>query len=471
MALAGVLGIRLHLRTEAEAVARQLADTMERVEEEFGDKPEFRRDLAWAYLEAADQLHEIARYIAARDLADRSARLAGKHYAALAADPQAPDGDRSGLAQALNLVGEADRRKGLLEDSEKAYRRAIGIWEDLIQRSPDTGRYHEGLSWVCLHQAELAAALGRREEARDAYLRSVREGELALEQSPESGFKWTLPHIYRNMGAFVGGPDSEKALRRAAQLFDELAVVEPNSALVHHFHADTWRLVGLLLARARRHDEAELAYRRAVELHEKTLAQLPPGTPLHDPGGLLASFTDLAAFLCDRDQRVEAERILAHGRELVEQLPQFQDSKDAGLYNSLAWHLSSDRRLPVREPAVAVRLARKAVELAPESANIRNTLGVALYRAGDWASAIEELTRSKELEKRDSAFNSFFLAMAHRQLDHQKEAHRWYELGVHWMEKNAPRNEELLRFRAEAAELLGTEDPSTREADAERPEP
>jgi hypothetical protein len=39
------------------------------------------------------------------------------------------------------------------------------------------------------------------------------------------------------------------------------------------------------------------------------------------------------------------------------------------------------------------------------------------------------------------------------------------------MEKNAPRNEELLRFRAEAAELLGTEDPSTREADAERPEP
>jgi tetratricopeptide (TPR) repeat protein len=34
-------------------------------------------------------------------------------------------------------------------------------------------------------------------------------------------------------------------------------------------------------------------------------------------------------------------------------------------------------------------------------------------------------------------------------------ARKWYAVGLVWMEKNAPKNEELLRFRAEAAALLG----------------
>ena len=44
--------------------------------------------------------------------------------------------------------------------------------------------------------------------------------------------------------------------------------------------------------------------------------------------------------------------------------------------------------------------------------------------------------------------------MAHWQLGHKEEARKWYDQAVGWMETNNPRNEELLRFRAEAAELL-----------------
>ena len=48
-----------------------------------------------------------------------------------------------------------------------------------------------------------------------------------------------------------------------------------------------------------------------------------------------------------------------------------------------------------------------------------------------------------------------FLAMAHWQLGDKILARSWYDKVVSWMEKNQPNNEELLRFRAEAAALLG----------------
>jgi hypothetical protein len=48
--------------------------------------------------------------------------------------------------------------------------------------------------------------------------------------------------------------------------------------------------------------------------------------------------------------------------------------------------------------------------------------------------------------------------MAHRQLGNRGEARDWYHKAVQWMDKNAPKNEELRRFRAEAAEVLGVQD-------------
>ena len=37
------------------------------------------------------------------------------------------------------------------------------------------------------------------------------------------------------------------------------------------------------------------------------------------------------------------------------------------------------------------------------------------------------------------------------------KAREWYDRTVQWMDKNQPADEELRRFRAEAAELLGIE--------------
>jgi len=128
---------------------------------------------------------------------------------------------------------------------------------------------------------------------------------------------------------------------------------------------------------------------------------------------------------------------------------------DAMAYNILAWQLATCADPKVRDVAWAVDLATKAVELKPQQAISLNTLGVAQYRAGHWPAAIAALSKSEELESgKHTGFNGFFLAMAHWQLDRKDEAHIWYEKAVQWMAQNQPQNEELRRFRAEAADLL-----------------
>jgi hypothetical protein len=52
-----------------------------------------------------------------------------------------------------------------------------------------------------------------------------------------------------------------------------------------------------------------------------------------------------------------------------------------------------------------------------------------------------------------------YLAKSRWQLGDIGHAREWYDQSVQWMDKNASKNEQTLRFRAEAAELLGIQEP------------
>jgi len=131
------------------------------------------------------------------------------------------------------------------------------------------------------------------------------------------------------------------------------------------------------------------------------------------------------------------------------------DCERTQLYTTLALSLATRPDGRFRDPKRAVQLAKKAASLWPDHASCWHTLGVAQYRAREWNAAIEALEKSMELSSGGDGFEWFFLAMAHWQLDHKEEARRWYYKAVEWMEKNKPDDEQLRRFRAEAAELLG----------------
>ena len=91
---------------------------------------------------------------------------------------------------------------------------------------------------------------------------------------------------------------------------------------------------------------------------------------------------------------------------------------DAHYYNDLAWRLATGP-VVMRDPERALAAARKAVALAPGSALYLNTLGVAQFRAGLYAEAIDTLEKSLAASKGETdAFDLFFLAMARRKLGH-----------------------------------------------------
>ena len=128
------------------------------------------------------------------------------------------------------------------------------------------------------------------------------------------------------------------------------------------------------------------------------------------------------------------------------------DSPDA--LNELAWLLANWPDPQFRDPARAVELARKAIEQCRRPA-IWNTLGVAEYRSGAWDKAIKALSRSMELTSGGSAVDWLFLAMAHWQKGEKNEARSWFDKAVSSMDKNQSKDEESIRFRAEATALLG----------------
>ena len=89
---------------------------------------------------------------------------------------------------------------------------------------------------------------------------------------------------------------------------------------------------------------------------------------------------------------------------------------DPTALNNLAWSCATGP-IAQRDPERAVALAGEPSHWLPAQQLTLNTLGVALYRAGQYAEAIAILEQSLAAGKGESdAFDLFFLAMAHHKL-------------------------------------------------------
>jgi tetratricopeptide (TPR) repeat protein len=200
-----------------------------------------------------------------------------------------------------------------------------------------------------------------------------------------------------------------------------------------HGEADYHR--GLVLARQRKEQEAIAAWSRAVALK-------PDHAEAHAARG--DAYGRLGR---PDDALLDYARVVALRPDWSEYL------------NEAAWPLATHPDPRRRDIGRAVAWARRAVALEPDRGMYQNTLGVALYRAGDWPGAIEALEKSAEFQGRTS-YDDFFLAMCRWRLGERPEALRLYDQAVRWMDRHRPGDDELRRFRAEAAELLGISDPS-----------
>ncbi|QDU21324.1 serine/threonine-protein kinase [Urbifossiella limnaea] len=225
--------------------------------------------------------------------------------------------------------------------------------------------------------------------------------------------------------------------------FRRIAVaVRPHSPTANWYLGHALHTVGKL-------DEAMAYYQTVVEL---------------DPDHAPAHFS-LANILRLRGRCGQA---IVHFRRSAELLP-----ADPNPLNGLAWELATCVETTHRDPAQAVDLARQVVALSVKQhddrdksgrdrlGNYWNTLGVAHYYAGNPDEAVVALHTSLRLascdDERYVCEDWFFLAMASWKLGRTEAAREWYDRAAGWMVKKKPREEEIQRFRAEAAALLGVE--------------
>jgi tetratricopeptide (TPR) repeat protein len=141
-------------------------------------------------------------------------------------------------------------------------------------------------------------------------------------------------------------------------------------------------------------------------------------------------------------------------------IPAGYESVLAQAQNNLAWLLATCPKTEIQDARQAVKLARAAVTIEPTTGNYWNTLGVALYRNGDWDEAKNALNRSMELRGNGDSFDWFFLAMIDLKQGRKQEARDLYAKAVRWYQESAPNDGELYRFQVEAARELGLPKPA-----------
>ena len=300
-----------------------------------------------------------------------------------------------------------------------------------------------------------------------------------------------LSEVHKRLGKFQ---DAERFIRESIAIQEPLAAAFPEN--FEYRKQLAWsHYVLATLTRTSRYHEAELSLQSAVGLYEALLADRPDDVECFLE--MLTSYADLVAVQNAQKAFRQVEQTAARILELVAKAPEKSSTAadvlayagerlwkagrareaalawskslqlnphNASTHNRFAWLLATCSDPLSRDPRRAVELASTAVELSPSDGNIWNTLGVAFYRAGDWKAAIGALRKSMELRQGGDSADWFFLAMAEWQMGDKDAARVWYDKAIDWMDTKQSDNEELFRFRAEAAQLLGLAQPAKEES-------
>jgi serine/threonine protein kinase/tetratricopeptide (TPR) repeat protein len=372
-----------------------------------------------------------------------------------------------GLAEARKFPGQpfariadlysgcagAKRARGRYAEAEAISREAIALGERLhgTDAYPVAWLYY-GLADALRHQSRFREAIHADKRALAIMRKVLPPGHrciawaLTAAQNTLDGADeaHALAHLFASVSELV---DCESVFREVVATTKPtgLNVDDPVLAGITglaqcgglYLHlGDEWAAAG-------KSKEAEESRRRAVELWKGLQTQFAG-----NPRLLPYAYKCCAMALMKAGQPQQA-------KEFCRKLLELATPQTSGLCNNLAWFLATAERPAQRDPALAVELAKRAVDADARSGPNHNALGVAYYRSGEYRQSIRELQESVEISQGGTSYDFFFLAMDHWQLGDKDQARSWFRKAVEWMDKHEPRDEDLLRFRAEAAELLG----------------
>jgi serine/threonine protein kinase/tetratricopeptide (TPR) repeat protein len=392
---------------DAEQTLRKALTLKEQIAAEGHTAPDYQASLASGYFNLAMLLQNTGRLTESETPFRQALALQTK----LVADgPQQPQFSKE-LANTYSHLGVVLQYTGRAGEAEKAYTEASAIQEQLVVRFPNVPEYHSDLGATLNNLGMLACDRGYFQKSRQYLEKAVVHQRLALQANPQQPtYRWYLRNHYFNLAETVLRLDEYAS---AADAAEEMVKLFPGS------WQEASQAFGFLMRCADRVRQDS----RLSSVQQPKLAQI---------------YSD-------------------RGRKLVRQVAEQLAHQPMAL-NNLAWALVTGADRQNQDPDLAIELAHKALEDAPNSGVIWNTLGVAQYRASNFKDASMALEKSVEFSKGGNGVDWFFLAMSLEQLKEKEKARRWYDKAVEWMDKNKIKDEQLLRYREEAAELLGVKD-------------
>jgi len=373
----------------------------------------------------------------------------------VAADPKVATNHAKLIDMYINL-GILEQIACDFESARRAYQRAHEVATRLVAADP-SARHQGKLAQTFIRLGHLHLAEGDYEAARgcfqpDLALKTIpNEACLAIvSESPET--QLGVGNLERNNGDWRAAAQSyERAIAIWAREYE----ARPTETAARHNLARAYLELGRLKRATDDPSGARLVYEQARALREKLAKDSPTHFPFARDLGL--TYIALGHFCHDHGQPEDArgwyEKAAITYRGFLRRKPD-----NPVMCHELAWLLATCPDPRFRDPAQAIVLAKTAVDRSPGVGTFAATLGLAHYRAGHWDEAIEALEKATQLRASGDPSVWFFLAMAHWQEGEKDQARQWYDKAVDTMEKNHSQDDELRRFRAEGAALLGLDD-------------
>jgi len=372
----------------------------------------------------------------------------------LALQDPATAGFRCDLAALYGALGELQAGLGDRKQAVESLVRSRELWLHLVREHPNVPDYRASLAHSGDRAGLLWQSTGNIQEAVAAYRENLQLTRQLVDDFPDvPHYRGLLAQSQSSLGNLLGTTnprEAEQALRQALDSYRRLSAEFP---AVPRFREDTavsgFNLANLL-SETGSPEQAATTLREAIVVLQRLADDAPRQS---DHWRRLARYHyGLGLILHQAGRAEDAKESYARAYTIRDRL--VSEFPQVGRYwEELAWQLATCPDIECRDAPRAVALARQAVELSPKNGTCWKTLGVAQYRVGDYDSALESLETSQRVSF--SRACRWFLAMTHWQLGEQEQARKWYGQAVEWMDKNKPRDEELLRFRDEAEALLG----------------
>ncbi len=398
------------------ALLRQLVDrTAQRISVDLKDQPELdadmRRTLGWVY-------QILGRHDQAETMFRQSLQLDRQHF-----------GDHQPVVfTSLGFLGFSLVQQEKLAEAEAVFREALAAYPNLREAThPELHFSVNGLAGVLQLQGKLDEAEAMYREA--IAMRGNRRGE---KNHMVANSLSNLGGVLREQGRL---PEAEICLGEALAIYDQFE---------SHDRAATLLELGIVHQQQGRLAEAEATLRGALDMQQRVFRE--PHTETAE------TLANLASVLYQQQRGGESQvaygEAVAMRRKVIDLMP-----RNPASLAKLAWLLAAVPFEALRDPPTAVALARRAVELAPESPSAWRALGAACYRNASWTEAVEALQRSVTCRHQEDPSIGYLLAMSRWQLGQQDEARAWYGRSAAWL-KTIPATGEVGGLEAEASQLL-----------------